>query len=94
MVKSSASNNKISLRENNTSLAIKPERAVVEATIADYLEKYATIADRAITPQLIATFAEALADMPLSRIEQGLKRYLREGERFPWPSQIREMGEL
>ena len=90
MAKSSDSNNKIALRENSISLASKPE----EAIIAIYLEKYATIADRAITPQLIAIFAEALSDMPMSRIEQGLKRYLREGERFPWPSQIREMGEL
>ena len=90
MAKSSASNNKIALRESSISLASKPE----EAIIADYLEKYATIADRAITPQLISIFAEALADMPLNRIKQGLERYLKEGERFPWPSQIRELGEL
>ena len=90
MAKSSASNNKIALRESSISLASKPE----EAIIAVYLEKYATIADRAITPQLISIFAEALADMPLNRIKQGLERYLKEGERFPWPSQIRELGEL
>jgi hypothetical protein len=78
------------LRENSISLASKPE----EAIIADYLEKYASIADRAISPQLISIFAEALSDMPLNRIKQGLERYLKEGERFPWPSHIRELGEL
>lgn len=78
------------MQNSSISVASKPE----EALIADYLEKYATIADRAISPQLIATFAEALSDMPLNRLKQGLERYLKEGDRFPWPSQIREMGEL
>ena len=82
--------NKTALQNSNTSLAIKPE----ESLISDYLEKYATIAGRAVTPQLIEVFVEALADMPYSRIKEGLEKYLKEGDRFPWPSDVRRMGEL
>ena len=90
MAKSLVLSNKTALQNSNTSLAIKPE----ESLISDYLEKYATIAGRAVTPQLIDIFVEALSDMPLNRIRQGLERYLKEGDRFPWPSSIRDLGEL
>lgn len=63
--------------------------------VGQYLYKFAAIdRNRVVDEELISIFVEALGDIPLKRLEQGLKEYLREGYRFPWPSQIRELSEL
>jgi hypothetical protein len=62
--------------------------------ITGYLEKYAAIANRALTPQVYAVYIEALADLEPRRIEKGMKTYLQAGtEGWPWPGKIREFIE-
>jgi hypothetical protein len=63
--------------------------------IGEYLSKYAAIdRNRIVDPELINIFVEALDDIDQKGIERGLKAYLKEGERFPWPVNIRELSEL
>ena len=61
--------------------------------ITGYLEKFGCIAGRVITPQLYALYIEALDDLPLRKIRQGLEEYLRHGESFPWPGTLRQFIE-
>lgn len=62
--------------------------------LAEYLYKYAAIANREMTAELLSIFFEALSDVPLNRLKCGLRDYLVNGDRFPWPSEIREASEL
>ncbi len=65
------------------------------ALIGEYLYKYAAIdKNRIVDPELIAIFAEALSDLDQKELERGLKKYLKEGTRFPWPSEIIELSDL
>lgn len=80
-------------QSNNSLQAPTPEDQRREL-IAGYLEKYALIANRALTPELLALYEESLADVPVNRLRAGLKEYLREGDRWPWPSDIIEASEL
>jgi hypothetical protein len=63
------------------------EKAVV---ITGYVEKFAAIAGRQMTPQLYSIYIEALDDLELPRIRQGLDEYLRKGKGWPWPGELRE----
>ena len=67
-----------------------------ERLLEDYLHKFAMIASREMPQdgELHRIFAAALDDMDAKSLERGLKAYLREGTRFPWPAEIRELGEL
>lgn len=58
--------------------------------IVGYVEKYAAIAGRAITPQLLAIYIEALDDLELRQIRKGLAEYLKCGTKFPWPGDLRD----
>lgn len=93
MDKLSLSNRAIEPQEKPSCLVRADERERKEL-ISEYLEKYALIANRAVTPQLMALYVEALQDVPLRRIEAGLKFWLREGDKWPWPSDLREASEL
>ena len=62
--------------------------------IGAYLEKFGSISGKAITPQLIAIYCEALSDLEMRRLEAGLAECLRTTDRFPWPSQIIEASDL
>lgn len=64
--------------------------------IGDYLCKLAIIEgrNRVVDEELTALFVDALDDIPLKRLERGFKEYLKEGDRFPWPSQVRDLSEL
>lgn len=65
------------------------------ALIGEYLYKFAAIdRNRPVDEELIAIFVDALDDMDVKALERGLKAHLREGNRFPWPAEIRELGEL
>jgi hypothetical protein len=55
---------------------------------------FAAIANRQTTPLLYSIYEKALKDVPLNRLRIGLAKWLREGDRFPWPSDIREGSEL
>ena len=76
------------------SLQIKTDEEQKSEVISEYLEKYALIANRTMTPELYGIYVEALRDLPLSRIKAGLKEWLESGDKFPWPANIREAGEL
>ena len=79
-------------RSNAQSLTPEQERT---ALVGTYLYKFAAIdRNRPMDEELVTIFVEALDDIPLRRLEDGLKDYLREGKGFPWPSQIRELSEL
>lgn len=76
----------------------KPSPALTEHdvktdVIATYVEKYAAIAGRAITPQLLTVYVEALDDLELRVIRKGLAEYLRCGTKFPWPGDLRDYCE-
>ena len=87
MDKQSQSNNKIALREQQSSLVkVDPKAELITA----YIEKFAIIAQRPVTPALYAIYIESLSDLELRKVEKGLKRYLQEGDRFPWPGTLRE----
>ena len=58
--------------------------------ITDYLEKFACISGRTLTPKLLSIYAEALEDLELRRIRKGLDMYLRDGKRWPWPGDLRD----
>lgn len=64
--------------------------------VGEYLYKFAIIEgrNRLIDEEAIAIFVEGLSDLSANRIKQGMAEYLREGKGFPWPSEIRELGEL
>ena len=80
--------------QDKHSLQVKTETQERKEVISEYLEKYALIANRALTPQLLALYVEALEDVPLSRIKAGLKDWLENGDKWPWPSDIRTASEL
>lgn len=63
---------------------------MVTAAIGSYLRKFAVVQNREISEELIAIYVEALEDLELRRIEKGLKAYLQEGTRWPWPGELRE----
>lgn len=66
------------------------------ALVAGYLYRFAEIAGRDLgsDSDLIKIFVEALKDLDMVELKRGLDRWLRDGDRFPWPSQIRELSEL
>jgi hypothetical protein len=62
--------------------------------IGSWLEKFGSIAGKAITPQLIAVYVEALADIDERRLTAGFEECLRTVTGWPWPSTVREASEL
>ena len=77
------------LQGTQLSQSIEPEKVV----ISEYLEKFGAIAGRVVTEQMYSIYFEALEGVDLRRIEKGLKRYLQEGKRWPWPGELREFCE-
>ena len=91
MVKQSNSKSQIVLREKHTSLdRPKSEEEIRREVICDYLDKYALIANRAMTPTLYDIYMEALKRQDLRKIRKGLASYLREGSKWPWPADLIE----
>ena len=66
------------------------------ALVGEYLYKFAAIANRDLGAdgELINIFAEGLSDLDDKELERGLKNYLQQGNRFPWPNDIRELSDL
>ena len=65
------------------------------ALIGEYLYKYAVIdRNRVVDEELIGIFVEALDGLDDKELDRGLKKYLKEGSRFPWPSEIIELSDL
>ena len=64
--------------------------------IGEYLYKFATIANREMPQdgELTKIFSEALSDLDEKALKRGFEAFLREGTKFPWPAEIRELGEL
>lgn len=61
--------------------------------IASYLEKFAAIDNRVVTPTLYGIYIEALSGrFSLRQIEKGLRNALEsEVTRWPWPAQLAEI---
>ena len=68
--------------------------SVKQTLLANYISDYATIANRVVTPQLIQIYERALSDLSEARLRIGLDEWLRNGDRFPWPVDIRQAAEL
>lgn len=65
------------------------------ALIGEYLYKYAVLdRNRVVDEEIIAIFVEGLSGLDEKELERGLKNYLREGSRFPWPKEIIELSDL
>lgn len=78
----------------NTSLANLTGEAERKAEIiTGYLEDYASLDGRIVTPKQYDLYIEALRDLSLRQIEKGLKKYLQQGTRWPWPGTLREFCE-
>lgn len=92
--KPSQSSTAITLQQQPTSLATKPEDKQKQGLLSDYLKKYAVITNRNITPTLLRVYEEALSDMPVGRLKAGLEEWLRDGDHWPWPADIREAGKI
>lgn len=58
------------------------------------MAQYALITNRVATSEIMQIYEDALADLSVERLKRGLARWLREGDRWPWPSDIREAAEL
>jgi hypothetical protein len=56
--------------------------------VADYMEKFACIANRAITPQLLSIYVAALEDYDIGRIRKGMDEALKGVNAWPWPSDL------
>lgn len=82
------------LQKKPTSLVTVSDQDQRKILISDYLDKFALIAGRGMTPTLYAIYEEALADIPLSRLQAGLREWMENGVGWPWPGQIREASEL
>lgn len=80
-------------RQSQHTLA-RAEHNEKQQLIANYLNDFATISARVVTPQLLKIYEDAFADMSVSRLEAGLRGWLKEGDRWPWPANIREVAEL
>ena len=61
--------------------------------VAEYVEKFAAIGNRALTPKILAAYFEAVEDLELRQIRKGLQECLRDVESFPWPGTIRRYCE-
>lgn len=65
------------------------------ALIGVYLYKYAALdKNRVVDEELIAIFVEGLSGLDDKELERGLKNYLKEGDRFPWPKNIIDLSDL
>ena len=62
--------------------------------VGEWLEKFGSIAGKAITPTLIAVYVEALRDVDDRRLVAGFEECLRTATHFPWPSEIISESEL
>ena len=80
-------------RENLSSLAVQTEANKKAEVITAYIEKFAALDGRPVTPQLYAIYIEALSGFEMRRLKKGLQRYLEEGTRWPWPGHLSEMIE-
>lgn len=58
--------------------------------IERYLRMFATVESRTVTDELLEVYFIALKGYDLSRIEKGMRRYLKEGTRWPWPGSLAE----
>ena len=72
---------------------LTPEQQRVDL-IGEWLEKFASIPGKVITPTLIATYVEALSDIDNRRLVAGFEECLRTATHFPWPAEIRDASEL
>ena len=96
MAKQSASKREIVQQGNPSSLqsvVFKTEDELKAETLERYMRMYAVIDNRVITTELLTAYFEALKRFPLRKIEKGLKTYLEEGERWPWPGTLAEIIE-
>ena len=65
------------------------------ALIGTYLYKYAVLdRNRVVDEETIGIFVEGLSDLDEKELERGLKNYLKDGDRFPWPKNIIELSDL
>ena len=62
--------------------------------VGSWLEKFGSIAGKAITPTLIAVYVEALADVDDRRLVAGFEECLRTATHWVWPAEIRDASEL
>jgi hypothetical protein len=69
------------------------ERDYKALVIAEYLEKFGTIGNRVITPQMYSLYIEALEDIELRKLRKGLVECLQSCTKFPWPGDIRDYCE-
>ena len=72
---------------------LTPEQRRVDL-VGEWLEKFGSIAGKAITPQLIGVYVEALKDVEDRRLVAGFEECLRTATGWPWPAQIRDASEL
>jgi hypothetical protein len=72
---------------------LSPEQVRVDL-IGSWLEKFGSISGKAITPQLIAVYVEALSDVEDRRLVAGFEECLRTATNWPWPATVRDASEL
>lgn len=90
----SQSNKLIAPQQQPTLTALTPEQLERKTAVSTYMAQYALITNRVATPAIMQIYEEALSDLSVDRLKRGLKGWLRNGDRFPWPSDIREAAEL
>ena len=94
-MKQLAGSKAIALREKQP---LQPQELSPEQIRTDligaWLEKFGSISGKAITPQLIAVYVEALADVDDRRLVAGFEECLRTATHWVWPAEIRDASEL
>lgn len=61
--------------------------------VSGYLEDFAAIDGRVVTEKQYTIYIRALDGLSVRQIEKGLKKYLQQGTRWPWPGTLREFCE-
>lgn len=63
------------------------------ALIGEYLYKFGVISGKVVDEELVAIYVEALEGVEERRLRKGLKAYLAEGTKWPWPGDIAQQCE-
>lgn len=58
--------------------------------IETYLRKYAVFDGKVVTDEMLEGYLDALEHFELRQIEKGLRKYLQQGTRWPWPGTLAE----
>ena len=87
-----SSSRTLPVRRNIWRVEIDPE---VERMVVEALDRYALIDRREVTDAMRDLYCEEISRKKFTRrqVEKGLKKYLQQGKKWPWPADLIELME-